>query len=195
MNILRSDTAEVNIHPSISINETLSKVSQLEALNIPQTPIVDQMVVLNTQKTQTTNELGRLKTLERPVKKLLETSDKPKIKQSQEAGASINFEESTALQENKENQKAKAVFPNSSGFVFKKVSVPFIELYNEQEKLPCSPKREHQNRKEMRLSTDQQVKKQKVVSITIVFLLMSDSSKKKVLFASIKTLKKWWQML
>ena len=85
MNILRSDTAEVNIHPNISINETLSKVSQLEALNIPQTPIVDQMVVLNTKKIQTTNKLGRLKTLERPVMKLLETSDKPKIKQSQEA--------------------------------------------------------------------------------------------------------------
>ena len=67
-----------------SINKTLSTVNRLEALNIPQTPIVNQMVVFNTQEIQTTNRLGRSKTLERPVK-LLEGSDKPKIFQSHEA--------------------------------------------------------------------------------------------------------------
>ena len=117
LNIIRSNTIEVNNYPKDSINKTLSTVNRLGALNIPQTPIVNQMVTLNTQEIQTTNEFGRSKTLERPVMKLLEASDKPKIKQSQvtdtlEHVSSSPVEESTALQENKENQKAKSVFPN-----------------------------------------------------------------------------------
>ena len=94
-------------------------------MNIPQTPIVNQMVVFNTQEIQTTNRLGRSKTLERPVK-LLEGSDKPKIFQSHEAESleqvsTFPREESIVLLDNKDNQKGKAVFPNSSEFILREL--------------------------------------------------------------------------
>ena len=52
--------------------------------------------------------------------------------------STFQIEESTALNQNKYNQKAKTVICYLSGFILKEVLIPFRELLHQLEKLPGS---------------------------------------------------------